>query len=70
MHNMSSSMSMSSSYSIIAEPGDVAFVPGVKQDGPPCLMPVLVGHQVALFEGAILKKAKMINLENRHKSYF
>ena len=61
-------MSTSCSYSIIAEPCDVPFIPGVEQDGPPLLMPVLVGHQVALFEGAILKEAKMINLENTHRT--
>lgn len=50
------------SYGVVAEPGDVAFIAGVEQNGSPGPLPVLVGHEVALLEGSILQEAKMINL--------
>lgn len=41
-------------YSIVAEPGDVAFIARVEQNGSIGLLPVFVCHQVSLFEGAVL----------------
>lgn len=51
-----------SSYSVVAEPGDVAFIAGVEQNGSPRFLPVFVSDEVALLEGPILQEAKMINL--------
>lgn len=49
-------------HSVVAEPGDVALVASVEQNGSPGLLPVFVGHKVPLFEGAILEETEMINL--------
>lgn len=50
------------SYGVVAEPGDVAFIAGVEQNGSPRFLPVFFSDEVALLEGAILQEAKMINL--------
>lgn len=49
-------------YSIVAEPGDVAFIASVEQNRSPGLLPVFVSNKVSLLEGAILQESKMINL--------
>lgn len=49
-------------HGVIAEPGNVAFIAGVEQNGSSRLPPVLVSNKVALLEGAILQEAKVVNL--------
>lgn len=49
-------------YSVVAEPGDLAFVAGVEQNRSSGLLPVLISHEVSLFEGAVLQESKVINL--------
>lgn len=50
-------------YGVVAEPGDVAFIAGVEQNGSIGLMPVFVSYKVPLFEGGVLEESKMINLQ-------
>lgn len=52
-------------HGVVAEPGDVAFIAGVEQNGSSRLPPVLVSNKVALLEGAILQEAKVVNLQRR-----
>lgn len=42
------------SYSVVAEPGDVALIAGVEQNGSSGLLPVSVCHEIPLFERAVL----------------
>lgn len=51
-------------YCIVAEPGDVAFIPSVEQNRSSRMLPVFVSHEVSLFEGAILEESKVINLKH------
>lgn len=50
-------------YSIVAEPGDVAFIASVEQNRSCGLLPLFVSHKVSLLEGAILQESKMVNLK-------
>lgn len=52
----------SESYGVVAEPGDVAFIAGVEQNGSSRFPPVPVSNEVPLLEGSILQEPKMINL--------
>lgn len=49
-------------YSVVAEPGYVAFISSIEQNRSSRLLPVFVRQKVSLFEGAILKESKMVNL--------
>lgn len=56
-------------YSIVAEPGDIAFIASVEQNRSCRLLPVLVSHKVSLLEGAILQEPKVINLKQMQTCY-
>lgn len=50
-------------HSVVHKHGDVSLIACVEEDGSTIFVPVLVCHQVALFESFWIVIAKMVNLK-------